>query len=92
MNFVIFQRDVVFVHGVTFLNPDFFRPSPCHIRQQLFQVANCIVLVALHGHLLSQPIIADNFDHAAALVKKPTGAIVWQLRGGFERATCRSVV
>ena len=63
VNLVVLQGDVVFEHCVPFLNSNLFR-ARTHLRcNQLFQIANGVVLIDLHAHFFPQTVVANDFDH-----------------------------
>jgi hypothetical protein len=43
--------------------PYFLRPRPGLRRDELFQVSDGIVLVALHAYFLPEAVVEDHFDH-----------------------------
>jgi hypothetical protein len=63
MNFVVLQRDMVLKDCVPFLNANFLWLSAHLRRNQFLEVANRVVLVALHTDFLPQSIVAYYFNH-----------------------------
>jgi len=63
VNLVVLEGDVVLVGVVPLLDPDLVGPRPRLRRHQLLQVADGVVLVALHAHLLPQSIVEHHLDH-----------------------------
>lgn len=66
MNLIIFERDVILVDCVPFLDPQLLGPRARLRCQQLFEVADRVVCVALDADLLAKTIVADDLDHAWA--------------------------
>jgi hypothetical protein len=63
MDFVVVQRDVILEHRVPLLNAQLLWPRADLSREQLLQVANRIVRVALDADLLPESVVADDLDH-----------------------------
>ena len=63
MDLVILERDVVLVHRVPLLDAQLLRARAGLRGEQLLEVANGVVLVALDADLLAQPVVADDLDH-----------------------------
>lgn len=63
MNLVILEGDVVLVDGVPLLNPDLLGPSTRLRGDKLLQVADCVVIVALHSDLLPQTVVQHHLNH-----------------------------
>lgn len=57
---------MILVDIVPFLNPNLLSSSPSLGSHELLQVADGVVFVALHSHLLPQPIIQHHLDHLLA--------------------------
>merc|ERR1719421_2582194 len=62
VNLIVVERDVVLVHGVPLLDPKLLRPCACLRSKQLFQVANCVIWVALDADFLAEAVVADHLD------------------------------
>lgn len=71
MHFIISQGDVILVDRIPFLNADFLWTSTSLCRDKFLQVPNRIILIALHTHFLSQPIVTDNLNHRCHRAKGP---------------------
>ena len=54
---VVLESDVVLVDCVPFLNPDLLGPSTRLSRNELLQITDGVIFVALHPDLLPQPIV-----------------------------------
>eukprot|EP00601_Ochromonadales_sp_CCMP2298_P010881 CAMPEP_0173246038 /NCGR_PEP_ID=MMETSP1142-20121109/17080_1 /TAXON_ID=483371 /ORGANISM="non described non described, Strain CCMP2298" /LENGTH=73 /DNA_ID=CAMNT_0014178187 /DNA_START=544 /DNA_END=765 /DNA_ORIENTATION=+ len=63
MDLVVVQRDVVLVYRVPLLDADLLGPSAQLGGGELFQVADCVILVTFHADLLTHPVIKDYLDH-----------------------------
>lgn len=63
MDLVILEGDMILVDVVPLLNPDLLGPGSGLGGDQLLQVADRVVLVALHPDLLPETIIEDHLDH-----------------------------
>ncbi|GLT70135.1 hypothetical protein SLA2020_422320 [Shorea laevis] len=67
VDLVVLEGDVILVDVVPLLDPDLLRPCPCLRRYQLLQVADRVIVVALHPDLLPQPIVQHYFDHLSRI-------------------------
>jgi len=67
MNLVVLKCDVVFENVVPLLEYDFVSTSACLSCNELFQIANGIVFVALDAHLLSKPVVDCDLNHSLSL-------------------------
>ncbi|KAK3042923.1 hypothetical protein RJ639_000999 [Escallonia herrerae] len=63
MDLIALEGDVVLVGVVPLLDTDLVDPCPHLGRHQLLEVADGVILVALHLDLLPQPIIQHHLDH-----------------------------
>ena len=63
VNFVVRERDVVFVDDVPFLQFEFLWSCSCLCCDKFLEVADGIILVTLHMDLLSQTVVDDDFKH-----------------------------
>ncbi|CAH0374783.1 unnamed protein product [Pelagomonas calceolata] len=63
VDLVVLERDVVLEDGVPLLDADLLGPGAALRRDELFQVADRVVLVALHPNLLAEAVVADDLDH-----------------------------
>ena len=68
VDFVIPQSNMILVDIVPFLNPNLLGSSPSLSSHKLLQVADGVVLVALHSHLLPQTIVQHHLDHLLLLL------------------------
>ena len=68
MDFIILEGNMVLVGGVPLLDTDFIGSSSSLSCHQLLQVADRVILVALHSDLLPQPIVQHHLDHLLFLV------------------------
>lgn len=59
----VLQRDVILENGVPLLQDNFVPSRPRLRSDQLLQVSNSVVAIALDADLFSQPVIACNLDH-----------------------------
>ena len=90
MHLIVCQRNVIFVDGVPFLNADLLWPRASLCCNQLLQVPDRVVLVALHADLLAQAIVENDLNHAdclaAAVAVAPAavvpGLLLWWCCGG----------
>ena len=63
VDLVVLESDVVFVDVVPLLDPNLLGLGSglsCH---ELLEVADGVVLVALHSDLLPQPVVQHHLDH-----------------------------
>ncbi len=67
VDLVILELDVVFENGVPLLEHDLVEPRPGLGGDELLQVANRVVLVALDADLLSQSVVNGYLDHSCRL-------------------------
>lgn len=67
VNLVVLESDVVLVDVVPLLNPNLVGSSPGLSRHQLLQVAYGVVFVALHAHLLPEPVVQHHLNHLCLL-------------------------
>ncbi len=97
MDLVVLEGDVVLVDVVPLLDADLLGPRPGLRRHQLLEVADGVVLVALHPHLLPQPVIQHHLDHLPLLPKiaqtlAPDHSETWswkrQGKGRERRVSC----
>jgi hypothetical protein len=63
VDLVVLERDVVLVDVVPLLDADLLGARPRLRRHQLLEVADGVVLVALHPHLLPQAVVQHHLDH-----------------------------
>ena len=63
VNFVVRERDVVFVDDVPFLQFEFLWSGSCLCCDKFLEVADGIILVTLHTDLLAQTVVDDDFKH-----------------------------
>jgi len=63
VDLVILQSDVILVDGVPLLDADLVGSGASLSRHKLLQVADCVIIVALHAHLLSQSVVQHHLDH-----------------------------
>merc|ERR1719401_906317 len=63
LDFVILKRDVVLVDVVPLLDPDFLPPCTALGGDELLEVADRVVRVALHADLPPDAVVADHFYH-----------------------------
>ena len=59
MDLVVVERDVVLVHGVPLLDAQLLGPRAGLRGEELLEVADGVVRVALDADLLAQPVVAD---------------------------------
>lgn len=67
VDLVVLEGDMILVYVVPFLDADLVRPRPSLSGHQFLQIADGVILVALHPHLLPQPIVQHHLDHLLAL-------------------------
>ena len=65
MNLVIPEGNMVFVNGVPLLDPDLLSSGTGLCRHELLEVADRVVVVALHSHFLSQTVVQHHLQHLA---------------------------
>lgn len=70
MDLIVLQRDMVLVDRVPFLDPDFLRSRPDLRSDELLQIADGVVFVALDADLLAQTVVQNHFNHAAVLASR----------------------
>ena len=63
VDLVILEGDMILVDGVPLLDADLVGPGARLCRHELLQVADGVVVVALHTHLLPQSIVQHHLDH-----------------------------
>ncbi|KAH1208399.1 hypothetical protein GmHk_15G043220 [Glycine max] len=63
VDLVILESDVILVYGVPLLDADLVGSCARLSRHQLLQVADGVIVVALHAHLLPQSIVQHHLDH-----------------------------
>ena len=63
LNLVVLQRDVVLVDGVPLLQNQLFVSRARLGGDQLLQIADCVILVALYSDLLAQTVVHDDLKH-----------------------------
>lgn len=63
MDLVILESDVILVYGVPLLDADLVGSCARLSRHQLLQVADGVIVVALHAHLLPQSIVQNHLNH-----------------------------
>jgi len=63
VDLVVLEGDVVLVDVVPLLDADLLGARPRLRRHQLLEVADGVVLVALHPHLLPQAVVQHHLDH-----------------------------
>lgn len=63
VDFVVLESNMILVDIVPLLNPNLLGSSPSLGSHELLQVADGVVFVALHSHLLPQPIVQHHLDH-----------------------------
>ena len=64
VDLVVRESDVIFVDRMPLLDADLLWPGPRLCCHQLLQVANGVVLIALHPNLLPQPVVQHHLDHS----------------------------
>ena len=60
VDLVVLKSDVVLVDGVPFLNPQLLRPRTRLRREELLQITDRIIFVALDANLLAEAVIANS--------------------------------
>jgi len=63
MNLVILEGNMVFIDVVPLLDPDLLSSGTGLGRHELLEVADRVVVVALHSHFLSQTIVQHHLQH-----------------------------
>lgn len=63
VDLVILESDVILVDGVPLLDADLVGSGARLSRHKLLQVADGVIVVALHAHLLSQSVVQHHLDH-----------------------------
>merc|ERR1719310_2258706 len=72
VDLVVIERDVVLVHRVPFLYPQFLWPRARLRSEELLEVAHGVVGVAFDADLLAEAILADHLDHRLAAAPPTT--------------------
>jgi len=63
MNLVILEGNMVLIDVVPLLDPDLLSSGTGLCRHELLEVADRVVVVALHSHFLSQTIVQHHLQH-----------------------------
>ena len=71
VDLVVLEGDVVLVDSVPLLDADLVRSGTRLGRHQLLQVADGVVIVALHTHLLAKPIVEHHLYHLRRALSNP---------------------
>lgn len=67
LDLVVFQRDVILVDGVPLLQDQLFVSRSSLSGDQLLQVTNRVIFVALYSDFLAQTVVDDDFQHVRFL-------------------------